>query len=76
MRSAFLLLRLSLKRVRTLLSVTGLLLAGFQALRVHIAASHSANDYEQIAALLPPSVRAILGPSVTSVMSLGFGPAL
>ncbi len=69
MRSAFLLFRLSLKRARILLCVTGLLLAGFQALRVHIAASHSASDYEQIAALLPPSVRTILGPSVTSVLS-------
>ena len=69
MRSAFLLFRLSLKRARILLCVTGLLLTGFQALRVHIAASHSANDYEQIATLLPPSVRTILGPSVTSVLS-------
>jgi ABC-2 type transport system permease protein len=69
MRSAFLLLRLSLKRARMMLCATGLLLAGFQALRVHIAASHSANDYEQIATLLPPSVRTILGPSVTSVLS-------
>ena len=69
MSSAFLLFRLSLKRARMLLCATGLLLAGFQALRVHIAASHSAGDYEQIAALLPPSVRTILGPSVASVMS-------
>jgi ABC-2 type transport system permease protein len=70
MRAAFLLFRLSLKRVRMLLCVTGLLLAGFQVLRVHIAASlHNAGDFEQIAALLPPAVRAILGPSLTSVMS-------
>jgi ABC-2 type transport system permease protein len=69
MSGAFLLLRLSLKRARMLFCVTGLLLAGFQALRVHIAASHSASDYEQIATLLPPSVRAILGPALTSVMS-------
>ena len=69
MSGAFLLFRLSLKRVRTLLCATGLLLAGFQALRVRIAASHNAADYEQIAALLPPSVRAILGPSLTSVLS-------
>ena len=34
MRGAFLLFRLSLKRVRLLLCATGLLLAGFQALRV------------------------------------------
>ena len=69
MSAAFLLFRLSLKRVRMLLCVTGLLLAGFQALRVHIAASHSAGDYEQIATLRPTSVRAILGPALTSVMS-------
>ena len=37
MRGAFLLLKLSLKRARMLLCITGLLLAGFQALRVHIA---------------------------------------
>jgi ABC-2 type transport system permease protein len=69
MSGAFLLFRLSLKRARMLLCVTGLLLAGFQMLRVHIAASHNTSEYEQIAALLPPSVRAILGPALTSVMS-------
>ena len=70
MSGAFLLFRLSLKRARMLLCVTGLLLAGFQVLRVLIAASvHKAGDFEQIAALLPPAVRAILGPSLTSVMS-------
>jgi ABC-2 type transport system permease protein len=53
-----------------LLCAIGLLLAGFQVLRVHIAASvHSAGEFEQIATLLPPAVRAILGPSLTSVMS-------
>ncbi len=70
MSGAFLLLRLSLKRVRLLLLATGLVLAGFQVLRVLIAASvHKAGDFEQIAALLPPAVRTVLGPSVTSVMS-------
>jgi ABC-2 type transport system permease protein len=69
MSGAFLLFRLSLKRVRMLLCVTGLLLAEFQMLRVRIAASHDVGDYQQIAALLPPSVRAILGPSLTSVLS-------
>ena len=70
MSGAFLLFRLSLKRVRMLLCVTGLLLAGFQVLRVYIAAQlHDAGGFEQIAALLPSSVRAILGPSLTSVMS-------
>ncbi len=70
MRGAFLLFRLSLKRVWMLLCATGLLLAGFQLLRVYIAASvHEAGEFGQIAALLPPSVRAILGPSLASVMS-------
>ena len=69
MSGAFLLFRLSLKRVRMLLCVTGLLLAEFQMLRVRIAASHDVGDYQQIAALLPSSVRAILGPSLTSVLS-------
>ena len=70
MSGAFLLFRLSLKRVWMLLCATGLLLAAFQVLRVLIAASvHNAGEFEQIAALLPPFVRAILGPSLTSVMS-------
>jgi ABC-2 type transport system permease protein len=70
MSGPFLLFRLSLKRVRTLLCTTGLVLAGVQALRVRIAASlHSDGQFEQLAALLPSSVRGILGPSLSSVMS-------
>ena len=70
MRGAFLLFRLSLKRAWLLLCATGLLLGGFQALRVRIAASvHSDGQFEQIAALLPSSVRTILGPSLASVMT-------
>jgi hypothetical protein len=70
MKGAFLLLRLSLKRAWPLLWATGLLLAAVQVLRVHIAAEiDSAGQFEQIAALLPPSVRDMLGPSLTSVMS-------
>jgi ABC-2 type transport system permease protein len=64
------LLRLSLKRAQTLLWATGLLLAAFQVLLVLIARTvERAGEFEQIAALLPPFVRAILGPSVASVMS-------
>jgi len=70
MSRPFLLFRLSLKRVWKLLFAMGFLLAAFQVLRVHIAASvHQAGEFEQIAALLPPAVRAILGPALTSVMS-------
>jgi len=64
------LLGLSLKRARTLVVTTGLVLAAFQVLLVVIAGSiHQAGEFEQLAALLPPFVRALLGPSVASVMS-------
>ena len=70
MRGPFLLFRLSLKRVRLLLCATGLLLAAVQVLRVRIAASvHNAGQFDLVAALLPSSVRAILGPSLSSIMT-------
>ncbi len=65
------LLRLSLKRARTLLIATGLLLAAFQVLLVLIARSIRPSEFEQLASLLPPFVREILGPSIASVMSFG-----
>jgi hypothetical protein len=65
-----LLLALSLKRARNLLIAMGLLLAGFQVLLVFVAGSvERADEFEQIAELLPPFMRALLGPSLTSVMS-------
>lgn len=65
-----LLLTLSLKRARNLLIAAGLLLAGFQVLLVFIAGSvERGDDFEQLAELLPPFVRALLGPSLASVMS-------
>lgn len=64
------LLSLSWKRARRLVLTTGLVLAAFQVLLVVIAGSiHQAGEFEQLAALLPPFVRAILGPSLASVMS-------
>jgi ABC-2 type transport system permease protein len=70
MSGPLLLLLLSLKRTRTLLLAAGLLLAAFQVLSVLIARSlHRAGEFEQLASLLPPFARAILGPSVASVMS-------
>jgi ABC-2 type transport system permease protein len=70
MRGPLLLLSLSLRRARALLLATGLLLAAFQVLLVLIARSiEHAGEFEQIAALLPPFARAILGPSVASVLS-------
>ena len=65
-----LLFRLSFRRARMLLGATGLLLAAVQALRVYIAASvHSAGQFDQITALLPPAIRGIIGPSLANVMT-------
>jgi ABC-2 type transport system permease protein len=70
MTGPLLLLSLSLKRARTLLIVTGLLLAAFQVLLVLIAGSiHHTGGFEQLASLLPPFARVLLGPSLASVMS-------
>ncbi|PYU98750.1 MAG: hypothetical protein DMG10_27345 [Acidobacteria bacterium] len=71
MTGPILLLSLSLKRARTLLVATGLLLAAFQVLLVLIASSIHPSKFEDLAALLPPFVRALLGPAVASVMSFG-----
>ena len=72
MTGPLLLLQLSLKRARSLLLATGLLLAAFQILLVLIAgALHRTSDFEQLAALLPPVVHTLLGPSLTSVISFG-----
>ena len=70
MTAPLLLLALSLKRSRTLLLATGFLLAAFQVLLVLIAgAVQRSADFEQLASLLPPVVRELLGPSMASVMS-------
>ncbi len=70
MSGPLLMLWLSLRRARALLLATGLLLAAFQVLLVLIARSiDRAGEFDQIAALLPPFARAILGPSVASVLS-------
>lgn len=70
MTGPLLLLALSLKRARTLLMALGLLLAALQVLLVLIAGSlDRAGEFEQLAKLLPPFVRALLGPSLASVMS-------
>jgi ABC-2 type transport system permease protein len=71
MTGPVLLLTLSIKRARTLLIVTGLLLAAFQVLLVLIARSIRPTEFDQLASLLPPFVRAILGPSLASVLSFG-----
>lgn len=70
MRNAWLLFRLSFKRLLPLLLASGLVLASFQLFRVFLASSvHRTSGFEQIAEVLPPFVRAILGPALASVMS-------
>ncbi len=70
MSGAFLLFRLSLKRVWLLLCATGFLLATLQAFRVLIAASvHNAGQFDELAGLMPPFVRDLLGPALASIMT-------
>jgi ABC-2 type transport system permease protein len=70
MTGALRLLGLSLKRARPLLIGTGFLLAAFQVLLVLVAGEiQHAGEFEQLAALLPPFARELLGPSLASVMS-------
>jgi ABC-2 type transport system permease protein len=70
MSGAFLLLLHSLKRSRTLVLTTGVLLAGFQVLLIVIARSmHRSGAFAQLAAMIPPFVRAVFGPSLASFMS-------
>jgi ABC-2 type transport system permease protein len=72
MTGVLIMLWLSLKRARILLIATALLLALFQVLLVLIAGSiQRAGEFDQLASLLPPVARNILGPSLTSVLSFG-----
>lgn len=68
--SPLLLFAYSLRRVRTLVLTTGLLLAVFQAVMVAVARSIAkSGGFGALIALLPPFVRELLGPSLTSFMS-------
>ena len=70
MKRLLILTRHSLGRIRVLLLVMGTLLAVFQVFLIVVAGSIQRSDaFEQIGALLPPFVREMLGPSVTSFMS-------
>jgi len=70
MNRLFLLLRLSLKRVRLLLTVSGFLLAFVQVLRVRIAADlYESGQFNLLAVILPPVVRKVLGSAFGSVMT-------
>jgi ABC-2 type transport system permease protein len=70
MRAPITLLVYSLKRVRTLVIAMAVLLAIFQVVLILVAGSIQRSDsFEQLGQLMPPFVRAMLGPSFTSLMS-------
>jgi ABC-2 type transport system permease protein len=72
MKSAGLLFLYSLKRARTLVITTGLLLAALQLVLIFVAGElHSSGAFDQLSALLPPFARELLGPSFAVVMSFG-----
>jgi ABC-2 type transport system permease protein len=69
-RSAALLVVHSLKRMRTLVLTTGVLLAAFQLVLILVGGSiQRTGGFDQLSALLPPFVRELLGPSMASFMS-------
>jgi ABC-2 type transport system permease protein len=72
MKSAALLFVYSLKRVRTMVITTGLLLAALQVVLIFVAgAIQTSGGFDQLSAIIPPFARALLGPSVAVVMSFG-----
>ncbi len=69
-RPPFLLLAYSLKRMRTLLLIMGVLLCAFQILMVAVARSVERSGlFQQLGALIPPFARELLGPSIAMFMS-------
>ena len=70
LRPPLLLLAHSMKRLRTLLFAMALLLSVFQIVLVAEARSvERSGGFRQLAALIPPFARELLGPSITAFMS-------
>src|ERR1035438_5825247 len=60
----------SLRRTRTLVLTTGILLGAFQVVLVAVAGSiQGSGGFEALSALLPPFVRELMGPAFVSFMS-------
>ncbi len=60
----------TLKRLSTLLAAMGLLLAGFQMILILVARSIAeSGGFAQLADMLPPFVRDIMGPAMAGMMS-------
>jgi ABC-2 type transport system permease protein len=72
MKRAALLFVYSLKRARTFVIATALLLAALQLVLIFVAgAIQTSGGFDQLSALLPPFARELLGPPVTMIMSFG-----
>jgi ABC-2 type transport system permease protein len=72
MTGAYALLRHSLKRVRTLVLVMGVILAAFQFLLILVAGSiQRSNSFDQMSSLIPDFMRNLLGPSFVGLLSFG-----
>jgi ABC-2 type transport system permease protein len=70
MRGGLYLLLHSLKRVRALVLVMGLVLAAFQVLLTLVARSlQNSNAFDQLSALIPDFMRQLMGPTVVGLMS-------
>jgi ABC-2 type transport system permease protein len=70
MKAPLILVVYSLKRVRTLVIAMAVLLAVFQVFLIAVAGSiQSSGSFEQLAELMPPFVRQMLGSSFVSLMS-------
>jgi ABC-2 type transport system permease protein len=65
-------MRHSLRRVRSLVLVLGLLLAAFQVLLTLVAKSfHRSDSFSALSTLVPDFMRQLMGPSIIAVMSFG-----
>jgi ABC-2 type transport system permease protein len=72
MKRAALLFVYSLKRARTFVIATALLLAALQLVLIFVAgAIQTSGGFDQLSAIIPPFARELLGPSVALVMSFG-----
>jgi ABC-2 type transport system permease protein len=70
MTAAVTLLRHSLKRVRTLVLVMGILLSAFQVVLILVARSiKRSNAFDQVTSLIPDFMRNLMGPSLVGLMS-------
>src|SRR5262249_41388124 len=72
MRACWFLFAHTMRRIRTLLAASGVVLSVFQIFLIVVARSiHTSRAFDQINALIPPFIRALAGPSLLAFMSFG-----